>query len=219
MQFSCKKKQSREKVLLLQPDYSQIQDIVSIADCDSSFGKYVTEVRSYFDGSCYFLQKFADSDSPFIVKIDAANNGFSVDEKEVVLDTLAPSDVEMIRGHEIHKMSMNPSFFFDGLEYVKQLKYLETDHQLFSGIDRLKNPVELVYNKEEKYISKIEMRNPKDTSQTIEIFFDTWTKSNFGDLAKEIRIVQAKKDTFNFNFRTVKVKDKTGYNKVFDKNG
>ena len=201
--WSCSRKQTEQKELVLQPNYDQIQDIVSIADCDSSFGKYITEVHSLNDGSCYFFQKFAGNATPFIVKVDAGNTGFLMNEQDVILDTLSLADVEMIRGHEIHKMSIDPWFFFQAIAYEKQLKYQGTESELYNGKDRLDNQVKIVYNRRKKIISKIDLLNPKDTSQTIEIIFDKWVQSNYGEMLKEIKIVQAKKDTFYFDFRSL----------------
>lgn len=214
--FSCSKKRKVDNDLILQSNYDQILDIVSIADCDSPYGKYVTEVRSFSDGSCFFFQKFADTDAPFIVKLDSLNNGYIINEKELIIDTLSRSDVEMIRGHEIHKMSINPRYFFDSIVYEKQIAYLNYDHQLFSGIDKLNNPVKILYNEEKNLISKIELQNARDATQLIEIIIDKWEKSKYGDLVKEIRIIQAKKDTFYFHFKSLKVRDKTSYNSVYN---
>ena len=214
--WSCSKKQAEQKELVLHSNYDQIQDIVSIADCDSPFGKYITEVHSLTDGSCYFFQKFADNNVPFIVKVNADNKGHIINEQDVILDTLSTEDVEMIRGHEIHKMSIDPWFFFEDITYEKQLKYLGTESELYNGKDNLDNPVEIVYNRRKKLISKIALLNPKDTLQTIEILYDKWVQSNYGKMLKEIKIVQAKKDTFYFDFRSLKVSDESGGNNIID---
>ena len=57
MQFSCSKNKIEANAIILQPNYGQIQDIITIADCDSPFGKYETEVHSFNNGSCLFLQR------------------------------------------------------------------------------------------------------------------------------------------------------------------
>ena len=216
LQFSCLKKQNEEKVLLLQPNYDQIQDVFSIADCDSPFGKYITELNSFNDGSCYFFQKFDASELPFIVKIDSLNNGFLINESGDIIDSISHKDIVMIRGHEIHKMSIDPRFFFDSLTYKKPINYLDSNHHVFSGFDKLNNPVELFYNNKAKLISKIKLLNPKDTSQTIEIVFDKWITSKYGDLPKEVKIIQAKKDSFFFNFRSLRIRDNKGYTTIIN---
>lgn len=213
---SCYEKQDSQKELVLQPNYSQIQDIISIADCNSPFGKYTTEVHSSLNGTCYFLQRFNDTDAPFIVKIDRANRGYLMNEQDVVIDTLSPEDVEIIRGHEIHKMSIDPGFFFDSIGFVKSIKHPADAYELYKGKDRLDHQVNLLYDGSRKLIAKIELLNPKDTTQSIEIFYDNWVPGKYGEMVREIRIVQAKKDTFHFDYQSLKVKDSTGYHTVFN---
>lgn len=213
MQWSCTEK-PKDKTIVLSSDYQKIQDIVSVAHCSSPFGQYITEVHSLADGSCYFKQLFSDSDSPFIVKLDSLNNGYLVTENDSVVTTLSPEDVEMIRGHEFHKMSMDPWQFYTNIHFDKNVTHLGADHERYLAMDRLDNPAKLLYNREEKLISKIELINPKDTSQTIEIHYDKWVDSTYGKMAREIYIVQAKKDTFFFDFRSLKIKDGTGYTQV-----
>ena len=160
---------SDKKKLFLPPEYDQIQDILSIASCNSPFGRYTTEVNSYRDGSTYFYQKFDDRDRPFIVRIDSSSQGFLISPKDSIKDTLGLAEVEMIRGNEFHKLSSNPKFFFDDIRYEGQMIHNSQSHDLFNGIDKLKNEVNLLYNDEAQSISKIELLNPLDTSQIIEI--------------------------------------------------
>ena len=214
--WSCAEPQAKQRDLVLHEDYHKIRDIISLADCDSPFGKYTTEVRSSADGSCYFHQKFAESDAPFIVKIDSSNSGFILNENDSVLNTLAREDVELIRGHEIHKMSIDPWFFFERLVYRKKAKQLNATFDLYTGLDKLKHPVKIYYQPDKKLISRIELRNPKDTSQTIEIVYDKWIQGKFGPMVKKVEIIQAKKDTFYFNFSSLKIRDETAYRDGFN---
>ena len=214
--ISCSEKQTEPKVLILQSEYSKVQDIKSMADCYSPFGQYTTEVHSLSDGSCYFHQKFSDSEQPFIIRLDSLNNGYIMNDEDTVIDTLSVEDVEMIRGHEIHKMSMDPEWFFKNISFDKDVTYLEEEYELYLGQDHLENPVYLTYNPKKKQISKIELLNPRDTTQTIEILYKTWKKTNFGYLVRMVDIVQAKKDTFNFNFKSIEITDTKGDRVVID---
>ncbi len=211
---SCTEKQSKEEVLSLNPKYEEIEDIISIASCRSPFGTYTTEVHSMADGSCYFIQKFNDAEVPFTVKVDSVHQGHLIGENNQVIDTLSQEDVEMIRSHEIHKMSINPNHFYTNLEYENNVTQQEKQHQLYKGVDRLGNSVHIFYNRTAKLISKIEMRNPKDTTQTIELFYDGWAESEYGEMAKEVRIVQAAKDTFFFHFKSLEIRGENGITKV-----
>ena len=211
---SCIDKETTKGILTLEPKYGQIQDIISIADCSSPFGEYTTEVHSLADGSCYFIQKFDDNEVPFAVKVDSINQGYLIGENNSIIDTLSREDVEMIRSHEIHKMSIDPSHFYSDLQYKKNATYKEKEHELYKGVDGLGNSVHIFYCREEKLISKIELQNPKDTTQTIELFYDGWVQSKYGAMVKEIHIVQAKKDTFFFTFKSVEIRGESGNTKV-----
>ncbi len=211
---SCAEQETKKGILTLHENYGQIQDIISIADCNSPFGTYTTEVHSLSDGSCYFIQKFNEAEAPFRVRVDSIQQGYVVDENNSVIDTLSQEDVEMIRSHEIHKMSIDPNHFYSKLQFKSKVIHQEKDHELYTGEDRLGNPVRLFYKPDEKLISKIELRNPKDTTQTIELFYDGWVESKYGEMAKEIRIVQAEKDTFYFNFRFLEIRGENGSAKV-----
>ena len=212
---SCNEQRNLQNKLVLQADYQQINDILSIADCNSSFGNYSTEVHSFKNGASYFRQDFGDDAPSFTVKLDSDNNGFIIDENKFVLDTLAIEDIEMIRGHELHKISIEPWYYFKDISFEKQIMNLGKSMALFIGKDKLGHPIELFYDPRKKTITKISMLNPKDSSQTIEILYITWIPTAYGDLAKDIKIVQAKKDTFHFNFTSLKIRDKTGLKVIY----
>ncbi|WP_207097052.1 hypothetical protein [Allomuricauda sp. CAU 1633] len=211
---SCSEKETKKGILTLHENYGQIHDIISIADCHSPFGAYTTEVHSLSNGSCYFIQQFSEDEAPFRVSVDSVYQGYLIDENNNVTDTLSQEDVEMIRSHEIHKMSIAPNHYYTGLRYKKKVTEQKKELELYQGVDRLGNSVQLFYKPDEKLISKIEFRNPKDTTQTIELIYDRWVESEYGEMAKEIRIVQAEKDTFYFNFRFLEIRGESGNIKV-----
>ena len=212
--WSCTGKKVQDKSIVLVPGYQQIQDIVSIAQCSSPFGKYTTEVHSFADGGCYFKQTFNDNDAPFIIRLDSHNAGYLVAENDSIITTLLPEDVEMIRGHEFHRMHMNPQRFYANIHFEKNETLGENEFDWYLGEDRLDNPVKILYDTKQKLISKIELINPKDTAQTIEINYNKWVDSKYGKLASKIYIVQAKKDTFFFDFQSLKVKDTVGFTTI-----
>ena len=178
---------TKQKEINLDKKYTEIQDIYSIANCDSPFGKYTTEVHSFIDGSCYFKQEFLDNNSPFIVKIDSNNKGYIIDENEVVMDTLGKLDVEMIRGHEIHKMSINPKFYFKNLVYQMQEKHLGNDHELYNGNDVLNktnaiicycNRIVTIFDNEIPFVGSVESRNPFVNNRCLISDFTRQSKSD-----------------------------------------
>ncbi|MEM9545218.1 MAG: hypothetical protein AAGA77_04560, partial [Bacteroidota bacterium] len=57
----------------------------------------------------------------------------------------------------------------------------------------------------------VEFLNMMDTTEVIQVEYKKWVESEYGKLAKEIEIVQAKKDTFHFDFKTIEINNTTSY--------
>jgi hypothetical protein len=200
---SCnEKKSTKNSELSLNPRYLQIEDINSFANCKGPNGNYTTKVVSKKDGSLFFTQIFGNRDSPFMVQLRSDNKGFVIDDKKKVLDTLSNVSIEMIRSHDFHRLQTNPESFFNQIRFEK---ILDTEMELFSAVDMLNNPVKIYYDKTIKQLRRVEFKNMMDTTEIIEIVCKKWSESDYGKLAKEIEIIQAKKDTFNFTFQTIEI--------------
>lgn len=200
---SCnEKKSTKNSELSLNPRYLQIEDINSFANCKGPNGNYTTKVVSKKDGSLFFTQIFGNRDSPFMVQLSSDNKGFVIDDKKKVLDTLSNVSIEMIRSHDFHRLQTNPESFFNQIRFEK---ILDTEMELFSAVDMLNNPVKIYYDKTIKQLRRVEFKNMMDTTEIIEIVYKKWSESDYGKLAKEIEIIQAKKDTFNFDFQTIEI--------------
>lgn len=191
--------------LLLPPGYAEINDIRSFARCKGPQGNYTTSVHSASDGSCTFTQEYEYRPLPFLASLTADNRGYVIDSNQRITDTLPNDAVEMIRSHEFHRMHSNPAHFFRSLVFEKDMD--KTTAQ-FRASDRLGYPVHIYYNRHDKLISRVEMLNPADTGQAIEIIFKSWTNSAYGKLVKELEIIQAKKDSFYFDFTSVLINQK-----------
>lgn len=198
---SCiKTKKDPKGVLTLNPKYLQIDLISSFANCKSPNGDYITKVNSKKDGSLSFYQKFENRDAPFIAEIRSDNTGYVIDESKKVVDTLASLSVEMIRSHDFHRIQTNPKAFYHQIKFDKAL---ESGRELYTAVDRLGNPVKLFFDRTNNQLRNIEFLNMMDTTEVIQIRYKAWEDSDYGKLAKEIEIVQAKKDTFSFHFETI----------------
>ena len=108
----------------------------------------------------------------------------------------------MIRGHDIHWMQTHPAKFFNQINFEKEL---DSGSELFTGRDGLNNPVKIIYDREQEQILKIELLNSMDSTEVIEIISKAWTNSEYGKLVKEVDIIQAKMDTFNFYFEHIEI--------------
>ena len=202
---SCNK-HFKKNELLLNSKYTQIEDINTIANCKGPNGEYTTKVVSKKNGELLFTQIFSNERLPFKAKLSAENNGFVIDDNKKILDTLTSVSVEMIRSHDFHRLQTNPEYFFNQIKFEKKL---DAETELFTALDRLNNPVKIYYDRAIKQLKRVEFRNMMDTTEVIEIVFKKWSKSDYGKLAKVIEIIQAKKDTFNFNFQAIKINTET----------
>nr|WP_298996638.1 hypothetical protein [uncultured Allomuricauda sp.] len=201
--ISCKEgKDTKKKKLSLDSRYLQIENIHSFANCNGPNGDYTTEVTSEKDGNLTFYQVYEYRDSPFRAELISFDKGYVITENGKDSDTLSNISIEMIRSHDFHRLQTNPKAFFEDIEFEKDL---ENKLELYSGIDRLKNPVKLYYDPKMEQIRIIEFLNMMDTTEVIKIEYKKWLESDYGKLAKEIEIVQAKKDTFNFDFKTIQI--------------
>lgn len=199
---SCKEHENAVHELVLDSKYAQIKNIHSIAKCKGPDGNYSTEVISKEDGYLFFSQVYEYRDAPFMAELRPENKGYAIDGNKNILDTLSNLSMEMIRSHDFHRIHTHPSYFFNEITFEKKVD-AQTD--LYAAIDKLNNPVKLFYDRSIKQIKRIEFLNMMDPSEQIEIIHTKWMDSEYGSLAKEIEIVQAKKDTFHFSFDSIKI--------------
>ena len=210
---SCKKEKSANvHQLTLDPRYLQIDTINSFANCYGPNGTYTTEVFSEKNGSLLFSQVFEYRDSPFTAKLHSDNKGYTIDKSGGISDTLSAISIAMIRSHDFHRLQTNPRSFFTQIMFEKDI---DDKIELYTGIDKLDNPIKIYFDSAVQQIKIIEFLNMMDTTEVIKIVFKKWIESDYGKLAKEIEIIQAKKDTFNFDFKTIEINKTTRANNVY----
>ncbi|MEL7119986.1 MAG: hypothetical protein AAFO07_11115 [Bacteroidota bacterium] len=200
--LSCNEPLEKEISLELNEKYNNIRAINAIANCEGPNGKYVSEMQSFEDGSCIFYQDFEYRDAAFYAQITANNQGFVLDSLGTPVDTLSKEVIEIVRSHEFHRLQIDPQHFFSSISFSEKIK---DGIIAFSAEDRLNNPVKLTYNEREQLILKIDMVNPLDTAESIEIFNTHWAESEYGKLVQKVKIVQAQKDTFTFDYHSIEL--------------
>lgn len=202
LQACCQNTKNLSPNIKLDPGYDKIERISTEAACHGPQGLYTTRVEAGKDGSMNFSQVFSYRDTPFMAEIKADYSGYQIDQNHVILDTLDEITVEMIRSHNFHWIQINPGSFFKNIRFIKKT---EIDGCVFEAKDKLNHPVTLHYDETIDQIRKIRMLNMADTTQIIELIYSSWERTNFGSLAKKIKIIQAQKDTFTFDFISVRV--------------
>lgn len=199
---ACQQKGNHQSGLILDSRYAQIKHFETLAKCRGPKGTYTTKVESDTTGNCFFSQLYDYNNMPFHALLTSDTTGYVVDDKKSILDTLPQEAIEMIKSHDLHRLLTKPEQFFTNIIFAKKL---QTNLDLYSAKDRLGNPVKLYYNSNSQLIAKVELLNPMDTTQLIEINNKKWMDSGYGKIVEELEIIQAKKDTFRFNFESVKL--------------
>ncbi|MEM9916816.1 MAG: hypothetical protein AAF990_01895 [Bacteroidota bacterium] len=186
--------------------YQKIKTIQSTADCSGPGILYTTEVHSTLDGYTYFHQKYKGRMETFEAILPNAKQGYKLSFDKSIQDSIPFGERGVIKSHEFHKLSARPELFFSQITEQTEVTPSPT-HQWYSGLDQSDHPVKLRYNKAQKTIDRIEMRNMLDTSQTINISYQTWVDTEFGPLSKDVEIIQGNRDTFKFHFTQVNIND------------
>ena len=199
---SCSVDSAIEEITL-DPLYSDIVKIYTVALCEGPNGRYITEVQSDMEGDCVFSQLYESDATPFVAKLTNDDQGYILDSTYNIIDTLALAAVVMIRSHEFHRMNIDPYSFFSGIKYSAKSHDKDALLLKYIGIDKMKNPIEIYFDKDQGTINQINMLNPVDTSETIQIINKSWTNSDYGKMVKDLEIIQAERDTFTFNFKKV----------------
>lgn len=202
---SCKQKENPQPGIALDARYAQITHFETLAKCRGPKGSYTTKVESDTTGNCFFSQVYTYTNTPFQALLTSDTTGYVVDDQKKIQDTLPQEAIEMIKSHDFHRLLTKPGQFFANITFARQL---EPQLELYRAKDGLGNLAKLYYNPKTHLITKVELLNPMDTSQVIEIINKKWMESAYGKMVKEIEIIQAKKDTFHFNFESVKLNSK-----------
>ncbi len=176
-----------------EPSSKYLRNIIAVADCEGPEGAYTTTLAADHQGFLDFRQSFTYREEDFTAQVLADSLGQTLLPNDLVDQTLPPETLAMLQGHNFIWMYLQPKQFFNHLD-VKSPWFAK-------GVDALGNPVELKREETQYQIQEINIRNPMDTAELIEIQYLSFDSTAFGTLPNKIRIVQAKQDTFHFSFR------------------
>ena len=183
-------------------EYLRIKSIETEAQCRGPRGAYTTSILSYTGGACSFSQNYSYKNTPYRALIRPNNKGFTIDSSGKFLDTLSAEAVEMIKSHDFPRMFVRPQDLFHAFSLQKNV---DEHTQVFQAKSRLNAPVELLFDNNVKQISRVSLLNPADSTQEIIIVPTRWTDTEYGKIVSALYIVQGGKDTFNFEYRTLKI--------------
>ena len=182
----------------------KVENVVSIAYCRSPAGPYTTEVHADTSGYLYFRQAFGESDA-FVAVLPNAEIGLAQDSAGLYTDTLPMAAREMIRSHAFHLIALCPELFYTNLSLAARDTFNNRPCDRFTGIDRMGNAVSVYLDGAKGSILGLSLKNSLDTSETIQVIHDTFRASAHGPLVEKLRVVQAERDTFHFDFDIIEI--------------
>lgn len=193
-------------------------NLVAVADCTGPNFEYKTEVHSTKEGYVYFKQSYAEDDN-FEIVIHDDSLGYQIDVNRQVVEQLTPEVIAVVRGHEFHKMHLRPEAYYSNINYIKDETYQGQHCEVYAGLDEMNNKVLVYYNRGQKRIEGLKLKNPMDTAQQIEVMYKEWMLKDYGTVAKRVEILQGEKDLYIFDYTDVKINDNEFINLVSLLNG
>ncbi|MBS9462370.1 hypothetical protein KIM67_08105 [Flagellimonas sp. 389] len=211
--FGCKTEQNKknkelERKIELNSKHKDFENLISIASCSGPDITYSTEVHSTKNGYTYFKQQYGSGKEDYEATIFDKTKGFTIDKNGNAIDTLSKESIEIIRGHEFHKIHITPNTFFNAIKFEEETQYQEKPCEKYTGTDVLNNPITLYYSRKEKLILGVKLSNPNDTTEQIEIKYKEWMESDIGKIAKKVEIIQGGKDIYQFHYKSIIINDK-----------
>lgn len=188
------------KEIVLDARYLAFENLISKANCSGPGFEYTTEVHSTKDGYTLFKQVRKGEMEAYLAVIPNSKEGFVMNDAGAITDTLSRESVEVVRSHEFHKVHMQPEKYFNNLAYEADTLYLSKPCEWYSGIDILGNKVRLYYDRPNQLIIGLQMLNPHNKAESIEVNYKAWMDSEWGKMVKALEIIQGGKDVYLFDF-------------------
>ena len=174
-----------------------LKNMVVIADCQGPEGAYTTELAANANGFLEFRQRYTYRDETFVAQVYRDSLSQELTPNGYMNRASNTEMISMLQGHNFFWMYLQPSLFF------KELSADDPWH--WRGLDALDNPVALQRDSQHYQIQAIQLRNPFDTNELIQVQYLTFDSTAFGPLPSTLRVVQAGRDTFSFQFREVQL--------------
>ncbi len=179
-----------------------LHNVVMIADCRGPEGSYRTEMHTTAQGYLFFRQDASYRDEIFEGVVFNDSVGYQVQTGDQLGEALSLEVINMLSSHNVFWMRLLPNRFFRNIER-------DSSGLTASAADVLGNPVTLHYDSSHYRLASVQLQNAMELSEDIEIYFDSFSESAFGDLPKTVRFIQAHRDTFFFDFTSVELNSAT----------
>ena len=183
---------------------STIHSLESTANCKGPGGLYRTYVYSDQKGNLIFTQDFDYKDS-FSAKVDSTGQAYVLDSLGMANDSLSYAVREMMQSHAFHWIHLFPEFIIQDYK-TDLIAHSSDDNQVhFNANDQMGNPLHLVFDNKTDLLSSFTLQNMFDTTELINCYYTNYRESRYGPMVQDVMIVQANRDTFNFEFTSVKI--------------
>lgn len=178
-----------------------IRTFITEADCVGPKGTYTTVLHSGPDYT-YFKQTYSYSDNSFEAVI-INDSAFQL-VNDSISGALDKEIISALKSHEFHMILIDLKERF---HQFSEPEYLSNQIKI-DALDELNNPIAIYVGKDSPEVQSITMRNPGDTTETINFSYTDWQLIQGIRLPKHIIIQQGKDKTFTFDFTKVEVNSK-----------
>ena len=214
--FSCSKKQdayptaqnivnaSLEKMGGI-ANLQKILTLTTVANCTSPEGKYSIETHSTSDGYLYFKQVYDYKEGSYIAVIYDSLNGYQFDYADQGIKSLSPATIQILKGHEFHKVAIEVNQRFRELLVVDEVLLEDIPCYRITCFDDGGYPASLYFSKESKLLHEVSILNPADTLENIRVRFEDWHKQDEILFAYKVIVLQDELKEYTFNFETIEV--------------
>lgn len=183
------------------PVRTQIQNLVSFANCVSPLGKYTTQVNTAPDGYMYFKQVFNYKRDPFEAVLTKDSAWYTLGD---TTDVLPQKLIFSVRNHAFHNVLLElPERFHDfaiadSVEISKKILYR------VKAKDARNNYCAFYIDPASSRLSMWQFINPDNRTDTLSVRFSDWKNTGGFNLPFKVDIVQGG-NRLAFNYTTIEI--------------
>ena len=185
-------------------DISEINNIVTKAECVGPDGDYFTITKSSFrDDYLLFQQTYDYKPNPFYALIRTKDKGFGLDTNFTSQGPLSNAIIAVLKAHEFHEMMLQPDQRYFDLKQLEDTTFFDQKCRQLIGSDHLGLPVRLYFDKETYLMAGIDQANPYKKGEVICVHFEEWNYNNPVPIFNRVNIRQGKKDQYILDYNKI----------------
>ncbi|MBN8722329.1 MAG: DUF4292 domain-containing protein [Acidobacteria bacterium] len=192
----------------------RIENIITIASCQSPEGTYTTEIHTNSKGYGYFKQVYDYKAQAFEAITQGKEEGFTLGNK---IEKLPKAVVNIIRGHYFHQLILKPEDFFYDFGKVTIVEINNKKTYQLEAKDALNQECWLFFDIDTKLLRAVYIENSDNKKEIIKILFSDWKQVANLQLPHHLDINQNEK-TYKFDFAKIIINSPKFEQKKLEKN-